>query len=95
MFNDEIPSRTRSQHALPILARDDAMAGRLILMSMQHLGIEIGRGVTHGTRGGERGGVRVRVGRAGRFEDLVLGRGFLELQFESLVLGADGVRVGF
>jgi hypothetical protein len=65
------------------------MARRLILVRVQDLGVEICGRVPHGA------GVREGLGsaavgvRGGRFEDLVLGGGFLELELQALVLLGD------
>lgn len=89
VVDDQIPRRARRQEALPPVARDNPVAGRLVGVALEDVRVEVGRVVRHGPR---RDGHRMGAWRPGgdhrrrRPQDLVLGADLLQVALQPLVL---------
>ncbi len=88
VVDDQVPGSTGREQSLAIFALHDAVAGRLIGMVLENIGVEVFRVVRH-RPGHGRTAVRTRRGRAERLcsaEDLVLGAHLLHLALQPFIL---------
>lgn len=89
--DDEVPRRTGSIQPLAVVTGDYAVAGRLVGVVGQDVGVEVCRVVGHGSCRGRRTAVGARRACAlygGRSpQDLILCADLLEISLEALVLG--------